>query len=104
MDYIVVLATFKDKEEAKKVAEKLIKEKLAACVNIVSNIESVYEWEGEIVKDFEALAIIKTKSQFFDDLKDRIKELHSYEIPEIIALDIKKGDFKYLDWIDKALI
>jgi len=102
MSYITIFSTASNKEEAKKIANVLVKEKLAACVNIVDKIESVYEWQGEIQEESEVLMIIKTKSELFESLKKKIKELHSYEVPEIIALDIKDGSDDYLKWIDEV--
>ncbi|WP_281950970.1 divalent-cation tolerance protein CutA [Nitrosophilus kaiyonis] len=103
MSYILVLSTASNKEEAKKIANILVKEKLAACVNIIDNIFSVYEWKNEICEDNEVLMIIKTKKDKFENLSKKIKEIHSYEVPEIIALDITEGSKEYLNWIDDIL-
>jgi len=103
MSYIVVLSTISNKDEAKKIAKELIKEKLAACVNIIENVTSIYEWKGEICEDGEFLMIIKSKKHKFSDIEKKIKELHSYELPEIISFEIKEGYEKYLEWIEENI-
>jgi len=103
MEKIVVLSTAPNKEEAKKIANVLVKEKLAACVNIVDNVLSIYEWKNEICEDNEVLMVIKTKKNRFKELEKRVKELHSYEVPEIIALDITNVSKEYLEWMDETL-
>ena len=88
-------------EAAKSIARTLVESKLAACVNIVPQITSIYSWKGEIVEDNEFLLIVKSKSEAYDKLESEIKELHSYEVPEIIAFDINKGLPEYLRWIEE---
>lgn len=100
-DYIVVLVTAASEKEGEKMAQALVKEKLAACANIVSGLKSVFRWKGKISTDEEVLLLIKTKDRLFEKLKKRVIELHSYEIPEIIALGILAGHEKYLDWLKK---
>lgn len=100
-EYRIVLCTINSIENAKILAHKLVKDKLAACVNIISCITSVYEWENEICEDDEYLLIIKTKSVLYEKLEAKIKELHPYEVPEIVSLKIDKGSKSYLDWIEK---
>lgn len=102
MDFIVVLVTTSSEEEAEKIAQEIVKEHLAACVNVVPKIKSIYFWKGEVYKDTEALLIIKTRSKKFDTLKEKIIQLHSYEVPEIIAIPIVKGSQTYLDWLVKV--
>lgn len=99
MQYIIILCTAGSKENALKISNTLVKDKLAACVNIVPKITSVYCWKDEIVCDEEFLLIIKTKSQNYKIIESRILELHSYETPEIISIDIKEGSKNYLNWI-----
>ena len=101
MNYIVVLCMIDTYEAAKSIARTLVESKLAACVNIVPQITSIYSWKGEIVEDNEFLLIIKSKSEAYDKLESEIKELHSYEVPEIIAFDINKGLPEYLRWIEE---
>ena len=97
--FIVVFVTTGSSSEAKKIANSLVEEKIAACVNIIPKINSIYSWKGKICDEEECLCIIKTREAFFDKLKDRVKELHSYEVAEIIGLPIVKGSQDYLDWI-----
>jgi periplasmic divalent cation tolerance protein len=80
-------------------ADALVTQRLAACVNIVPAVESVYWWEGKITRDSEALMIIKTTDDRYPDLERRIKELHSYSTPEVIAVRIERGSEEYLKWL-----
>lgn len=102
--FILVLCTVNSKENAKNIAQILVKEKLAACVNIIKGIESLYLWENEIADDDEFLLLIKTKKNLYEKLESRIKEIHPYEIPEIICFPIEKGLPEYLNWIDKSTL
>lgn len=102
--YIVVLITAKNKTEAKKVAQGLLKDRLAACVNILGGVESLFWWQGKIDKGSEALMIIKTKQKSFEKLVSKVKLLHSYQNPEIIALPIVAGSWNYLKWIDESVV
>lgn len=99
--YSIVFTTAGKIEEAKKIAKILVQEKLAACVNIIRPIDSYYVWENKLVEDKEILLIIKTRISLFNKLKNRIISLHSYKIPEIILIPIKKGLKSYLDWIEE---
>lgn len=98
--YIVVLVTASSKEEANKIARGLLEEKLAACVNIVEGLESRFWWQGKIDHAQEALLIIKTQKSLFNKLAKKVQSLHSYTVPEIIALPIIGGNKAYLDWIN----
>jgi len=89
-------------DESEKIARILIEEKLAACVNI-TEVNSYYRWEGEFCEDKEALLIIKTAKSKVNKIIERIKEIHSYELPEIIALPIVAGYDKYLEWVDESV-
>ena len=100
-DPILVLMTCKDVTEAEKIAGELVKDGLAACVNIINKVRSIYRWQGEICRDTEALCVIKTVMENFEPLKDKIKSLHSYTVPEVIALPIGAGSNKYLKWLIK---
>ncbi|NOX90594.1 MAG: divalent-cation tolerance protein CutA [Calditrichaeota bacterium] len=100
---VVVFCTVSDEAQAESIAQTLVEEKLAACCNIVPHLTSVYFWEGKIQKDSEVLLIIKTLSKVYALLEKRIKELHSYQVPEIIALDIKQGNSDYLKWIHQVV-
>src|SRR5215831_17144916 len=96
---LLVLVTTSSKDEASTIAEALVSERLAACVNIVGAIESVYRWEGKIVRDAEALIVIKTTDERYGDLERRVKQLHSYSTPEVIAIKIERGSTEYLAWL-----
>ncbi len=98
---IVVLVTAQKPESAQKIAASLVEERLAACVNIVPGVKSAYRWEGKVVEDEEQLLVIKTHDDRFDSLKKRIVELHTYDLPEVIALPIEDGHRPYLEWIEK---
>ena len=100
---IVILITCSNKDEADKIAEALIREKKAACVNIIPIVESVFWWEGKVDRSKESLLIVKTKKASFSQVEKLVKSLHSYNVPEIIALDITKGEKKYLEWINESV-
>ncbi|OGH99230.1 MAG: hypothetical protein A2287_02695 [Candidatus Melainabacteria bacterium RIFOXYA12_FULL_32_12] len=101
MKYGVILVTSSSLEESKKIAHSLVEDKLAACVNIIPKIISVYSWQEKINEDEEYLLIIKTRRCLFKTIKQRVIDLHSYELPEVIMLPIKKGHKDYLKWIQK---
>ena len=90
----VVFVTAPNREEASRIAEILVSERLAACVNIVTTIESIYRWEGKVVKENEVLMIIKTTDECYSRLELRIKQLHSYTTPEVIAVRIEAGSLR----------
>ncbi|RDX95113.1 Protein CutA, chloroplastic, partial [Mucuna pruriens] len=99
---IVVYVTVPNKEAGKKLAESIVKEKLAACVNRVPGIESVYQWEGKIQTDSEELLIIKTRQSLLEALTEHVKANHEYDVPEVISLPITGGNLKYLEWIKES--
>lgn len=101
IDAIIIETTCVDEIEAKKIATMLLKRKLAACVQI-TNIESLYIWEDEICNDCEKLLSIKTKKENFEKIKRKIKEIHSYDLPEIICIDIIDASKKYLKFIEES--
>jgi periplasmic divalent cation tolerance protein len=101
--FYLVLTTTKGRAEAKRITDRIIREKLAACVNIVPNTSSTYHWKGKIERSRETLLLIKTSGEKLDKLIKKIKELHSYEVPEIIALPIERGLPKYLKWLKGSL-
>ena len=98
-DYIIVFVTAASEEEAALIGQAIVGERLAACVNIIRSIRSIYRWQGRIEDSQEALLIIKTKKILFDKLGKRVKELHSYSVPEIVALPLAGGDEQYLNWL-----
>lgn len=95
----VVLVTAGNEEQAATIAYALVEERLAACVNIVSAIRSIYRWRDEIQSDPEVLMIVKTRASLVAKIEARVKQLHSYEVPEVIALPIVAGAKPYLDWL-----
>lgn len=101
--FCVVLTMVKNRVEAKRLAERLVSEKLAACVSTVPNVTSVYRWRGKVERAREVLVVVKTSMKKLDRLIPRIKELHSYEVPEILALRIERGLPEYLKWLGKSL-
>ncbi len=98
----VILVSASSEIEAEKIANKLVEDKLAACVSIIPNMRSIYTWEGKIEKSDEYLMIIKTRGELFDRVKTAIKELHSYKIPEIISLSIDHALEDYVRWIQEV--
>ncbi len=96
---IVVLVTCGSEEEAVKIANALVDERLAACVNLISPLRSIYRWEGKIWDEKEWLLVIKTRKERFKEIEATVKALHSYSVPEIIALPIIEGSSSYLEWL-----
>jgi periplasmic divalent cation tolerance protein len=96
---IVVLATAGSADEAGRIARALVEEGLAACANIVAGVRSIYRWEGRIVDDTEWLLVIKTEQARFAALEARVRALHSYTVPEVIAVEIVDGSKPYLEWL-----
>jgi len=99
MDEIVVFITASNEDEAARIAKALVEAKLAGCVNIIKNIRSIYSWQGKVKDETEVLMIVKTQKSLFDSLMKKVKELHSYTVPEIIAMPIVKGSEDYLKWL-----
>ena len=97
----VVFATVGSREEAERIAAAVVEERLAACCNLVPGVCSVYRWKGAVHRDDETLMILKTRRSLFESLRARIKSLHSYEVPEIIALPLIAGHADYLNWVEQ---
>jgi periplasmic divalent cation tolerance protein len=102
MSEIIVFITTSKEEEAVKIAYALVEASLAGCVNILKNTRSIYLWEEKIQDDKEVLMIAKTKKKLFRPLEKKVKELHSYSVPEIIAVPITEGSADYLAWLRDA--
>ena len=98
---MIVLVTCGSEEEGLKIARTLVEERLAACVNLLPPIRSIYRWEGKTCDEKEWLLIIKTKKERFEDLEKKVKSLHSYSVPEIIGLPIVEGSSSYLQWLEE---
>ena len=101
--YTLIYITTSGASESKKIAKKLLKEKLVACTNIIPEIESIYLWKGEIEETKESLLIAKTQSDKVGILIKRVEEIHSYDIPCILQIQVKKGSKNYLDWMESEL-
>lgn len=98
-DALLILCTCPDTDSATRIARALVEECLAACVNRVPGLVSVYRWQGEIHEDHEVLLLIKSRRELFESLRARIIELHPYDVPEVIALEIAAGHAPYLEWL-----
>ena len=102
-DKIVVLSTCGSAEEAALIARALVEKKLAACVNVTPTVRSFYRWKGAIEDEQESLLVIKSSRGLFDQLRAEIERLHSYEVPEVIAVPIVDGSEGYLEWLEREL-
>lgn len=98
-EHILVLTTVADDAEATRIANHLVERELVACVNIVGPIRSIYRWQGAVQEDGERLLVMKTMSDRFERVRVAIRELHSYDVPEVIAVPVAAGDDAYLAWI-----
>lgn len=98
-DCVVVYVTCPTLALAEEIGETIVREKLAACVNLIPQVHSIYTWEGAVQKESETLMVIKTLAEKLEILEKRIKSLHSYSIPEFVSLPILEGSKDYLDWI-----
>ena len=96
---LLVLVTAENEDQARRIANALVEARLAACVNIVGAIDSVYRWEGRVTTDREALMIIKTTDERYEALERRVIELHTYSTPEVIAVKLERGSSDYLSWL-----
>lgn len=102
MNETVVFITASTEDEAANIAKALVEARLAGCVNIIKNIRSIYSWEGKIEDEAEVLMIVKTRKALIDSLVKKVKELHSYTVPEIIALPVVEGSEDYLEWLKEV--
>ncbi len=104
MDEIVVFITASNEDEAVRIAKVIVEIKLAACVNIIRDIRSIYTWQGKLEDEREALMLVKTRKALFNTLTEEVKKLHSYTVPEIIALPIIEGSEDYLKWLKEVTV
>lgn len=104
MDVLLCLCTCPDAATAERLAETLVGERLAACVNIVPGLRSVYRWQGAVHRDEEVLLLIKTTRTRYPDLQTRLPQLHPYELPELVAVEIADGLPAYLRWVADAAL
>lgn len=101
MQFIAVLITVPNTEEGERISRALVGEKLAACVNVIDNVRSIYRWQGKVEDEREVLLIAKTRRELFGALRDRVLELHSYDVPEVVALPVVEGSRGYLGWLEE---
>ena len=101
--YAALLITCPSREEGERIARALVGAKLAACVNMVPGVKSIYWWRGYVEEGEEVLLLVKTRLDLVEELAKKVRSLHSYEVPEIIALPIVSGSKSYLDWLDESL-
>lgn len=102
-DVVVCLSTASSSEEAAKIGRALVEEELAACVNLVTGVRSIYRWKGKIEDGAEVLLVIKTRRAKIDALLARLKALHSYTVPELVAMDVVAGNPDYLAWVAECV-
>lgn len=100
---LLVLTTVATAEDAERIAGALVEQRLAACVNVLPQVRSIYRWKGAVERDEERLLLVKTRSERFPALREAILSLHPYEVPELIAIPIEAGSPAYLDWLDASL-
>ena len=98
-EYIIVFITAPNEKEAAAISQTIVGERLAACINIIPSVRSIYRWQGRVEDEQEVLMIVKTKKSLFERLQERVKELHSYAVPEIIGLPVIEGSKQYLEWL-----
>lgn len=103
-DYIIVLVTTASKQEAEKIADHLLNDKLIACANIIGPITSIFQWSGNLDRAQEHLVLMKSRRDLFERLTEVVTLIHSYKVPEILALPIEKGSKTYLDWLQSCLV
>ncbi len=101
--HMTVLVTAPDEEEGARIARALVERRLAACVNIIPRVRSIYRWKGKIWDEGEVMMIAKSSPALAPAIVDAVKELHSYEVPEIVCIPIETGSGDYLDWIDASV-
>ena len=99
----IVFVTAPDEATARGIASALVEERLAACVNVVPGLTSIYRWEGRVVEDAEALLIVKTTEEALGALEARVRELHPYEVPEVVAVPVEGGSEHYLAWVKESV-
>ncbi len=102
-DFQIVLTTCADREQAERIAHRLVEQRLAACVNILPGVQSIYQWQGAVESAAEVLLMIKTRVAHTSEVQATIASLHSYEVPEFLVLPVSGGSESYLAWMDGAL-
>jgi periplasmic divalent cation tolerance protein len=102
-DHVVALSTVGTPEDAERIARALVERRLAACVNVLPNVASVYRWKGEVSRDQELLLVIKTRRDRLEALRQALVGMHPYEVPELVAVPVEQGHEPYLSWIDESV-
>ena len=102
-NYIIVLVTTASKDEAEKIIQHLLDARLIACANIIGPVYSFFRWSGKVEKAEECLMLMKSRKDLFEKLAEAVKAMHSYEVPEILALPVVEGSKAYLDWLESCL-
>jgi len=102
-DKVIVFSTCASPEEGKRIAKVLVEERLAACVNVISDIVSIYQWQGKVHEGNEAMLVVKSRRDLLSRLQERLASIHSYEVPEAIAIPVVDGLPAYLDWLEREL-
>ncbi len=100
---LLVLTTVARAEDAERIAEALVEKRLAACVNVLPGVRSIYRWKGALERDEERLLVVKTRAERFEALREAILALHPYEVPEVVAVPIEAGSSAYLRWLDESV-
>jgi len=103
MSYVIVMMTASSKEEAARIVRALLEEKLIACANILDSVTSFFWWQNKIDQENEALVLMKSKQSLFKKISKRVKELHSYDVPEVLAVPVVDGSSDYLGWLEESL-
>ena len=103
-DKIVVLSTCSTAEEAGQIARSLVEKRLAACVNVLPGVRSVYRWKGAVTDEAEVLLVIKSSRRLFHQLRAELERMHSFEVPEVIAMPVVEGSERFLAWMDRELV
>jgi len=103
MSYVMVVMTTANREGAVKIVRQLLQERLIACGNIVGPVSSLFWWKEKVEEAEEFLVFMKSREELFEELSERVRKLHSYEVPEVLALSIFRGSPSYLEWLDASL-
>jgi periplasmic divalent cation tolerance protein len=103
-DKLIVFVACESREQAETIAESVVTSQLAACVNVIPGVRSCYMWEAKLTWSEEVVLLIKTTRSRYGQLQERVRQLHSYEIPEIVSVEIDEGFEKYIDWIEKSVV
>ena len=101
--YIIILVTTANRQEAERIAQQLLEAKLIACANIIDSVSSIFHWSEKIEKAEECLVLMKSSRDMFEEIAETVKELHSYDVPEILVLHLVDGSKAYFEWIDSCL-